>query len=239
MEKLINVGLSFVQLSQGKVATIDTKYNKDVLKYKWHAMKGTQKKREVWYAGNSKWDSKIKKTRKMRMHRYIMGVYLGRTLEPEEQIDHIDGDGLKNNISNLRVVSNRENCQNRHDKIYSKYPGVTWNKSIKKWTTNIFIENKAKRLGAYESEEEAYAEYMKANELIKEDKISEIFEIWPSKEKTSKYKGIHWNAKKNKWIAQIYKNGKQKYLGIFKDEEKALQAYRNAEKEFENQTVLV
>jgi hypothetical protein len=40
---------------------------------------------------------------------------------------------------------------------------------------------------------------------------------------TSKYKGVHWFS--GKWVAQIHQNGKQYYLGRFKDEEDAARAY--------------
>ena len=39
-----------------------------------------------------------------------------------------------------------------------------------------------------------------------------------NKKGTSKYTGVSWNKNKNKWIAQIYMNGKNKNLGYFDNE---------------------
>ena len=40
----------------------------------------------------------------------------------------------------------------------------------------------------------------------------------------SKYIGVTWDKKRNKWIAQIHINGKQKYLGSFTNELEASRA---------------
>jgi hypothetical protein len=42
--------------------------------------------------------------------------------------------------------------------------------------------------------------------------------IHEDKNKTSKYKGVHWNKKANKWCAQISLKGIRTHLGLYKDE---------------------
>lgn len=42
---------------------------------------------------------------------------------------------------------------------------------------------------------------------------------------TSKYKGVHWDNTKNKWVAGIMLNYKRIYIGYFTDEEEAAKAY--------------
>jgi hypothetical protein len=41
--------------------------------------------------------------------------------------------------------------------------------------------------------------------------------------KSSKYPNVTWDKEHSKWRAQVYINGKQKYIGIFEDEEQAYQ----------------
>ena len=62
-----------------------------------------------------------KKTHKVTSYpRYIMSNYLGRTLKPNEQVHHIDGNPLNNDIDNL-VVLPRELHDFVHEKDYRKY----------------------------------------------------------------------------------------------------------------------
>ena len=42
---------------------------------------------------------------------------------------------------------------------------------------------------------------------------------------SSRFKGVHWNEKRRRWIAQINRN---KWLGTFKTEEDAARAYNTA-----------
>ena len=48
------------------------------------------------------------------------------------------------------------------------------------------------------------------------------------KKGSSKYTGVSWDKSYNKWVCYIQINGKNKYLGRFKNENKASQAYQNA-----------
>ena len=48
---------------------------------------------------------------------------------------------------------------------------------------------------------------------------------------TSKYIGVYWHKASSKWASKIIINGKKKYLGYFKNELKAAEAYQTALKE--------
>jgi hypothetical protein len=48
-----------------------------------------------------------------------------------------------------------------------------------------------------------------------------------SKKTASKYVGVFWHKQINKWYSRIYINGADKYLGVFKTEIEAHQAYQN------------
>ena len=45
---------------------------------------------------------------------------------------------------------------------------------------------------------------------------------------SSKYTGVYWSKSTNKWRAEIFIDRKKKYLGLFKDELKASEAYQLA-----------
>lgn len=73
------------------------------------------------------------------------------------EIDHIDGNRLNNNISNLRCVNRKENSFN---KTTSK--GYCWDKSVNKWKAYITIDGKGKHLGHFDTENDAESAYLKA-----------------------------------------------------------------------------
>jgi hypothetical protein len=50
--------------------------------------------------------------------------------------------------------------------------------------------------------------------------------------KTSKYAGVCWYKRLNKWQAQAKINGKKIYIGLYKTEQDAYEAYQNAIKTF-------
>lgn len=78
---------------------------------------------------------------------------------PLEEIDHIDGNRINNNISNLRLVSKRENCNNLKCHREGKLPGCSFNKSINLWVSRISLNNKVKLLGYFKTKEEAHNKY--------------------------------------------------------------------------------
>lgn len=93
---------------------------------------------------------------------YVHGVW------PKNELDHIDGNGLNNSLSNLRECNRVENCGNRG----------------------------------------------------------------PSKNSTTKIKGIHWHKINKRWIVQIGGSKGKRYIGSFKTLTNAKTAYNNAAIEY-------
>lgn len=92
-------------------------------------------------------------TKQHLMHRLIMGILNQR----ESVADHINFDRLDNRRSNLRVVTQAENLQNRrsYKGSTSRFRGVNWRKSHRKWQARGRINNKENHLGYFDDEEEA------------------------------------------------------------------------------------
>lgn len=90
-------------------------------------------------------------------HRVIWLIHYGKW--PEGVIDHIDGDGLNNRISNLRDVSHRDNLRNTKKRREGKaFPmGVTYckNRIKRPWRASIVIDGVRVGLGVYSTVEEA------------------------------------------------------------------------------------
>lgn len=49
-----------------------------------------------------------------------------------------------------------------------------------------------------------------------------------NRSRSSKYPGVYWQRINKKWMARIWIDDKIKYLGLFIDESKAFEAYRQA-----------
>ncbi len=71
-------------------------------------------------------------------------------------IDHKDHDGLNNKLSNLRIVSNRANCENKVNKNKHGYVGLSFHKRDKVWVSAIQVNGKNKHIGNFQTKEEAY-----------------------------------------------------------------------------------
>mgnify|MGYP003630773457 CR=1 FL=1 len=85
-------------------------------------------------------------------------------------VNHIDFNYLNNHVSNLEIVTQRQNANQKHLKKgkTSKYTGVSLRSDTGKWTSNIKINNKNISLGCYTSEIEASIAYeAKFNQINK------------------------------------------------------------------------
>ena len=146
-----------IPLTQGKVALVDDEDYEYLNQFKWYA----QKIHNIYYAMRSL--PKINKPHQLCMHAVIVGT------PPGMVTDHINGNGLDNRRENLRIVTNRENLQNLHHPKSSKYPGVSFITSRKKWRTQIQLKGKRQFLGEYSDETTAATVYAVANEVIKQE----------------------------------------------------------------------
>lgn len=93
------------------------------------------------------------------LHRLVLERILGRTLQPGEECDHLNGDRLDNRRCNLRLATSQENKRNqgvRSDNT-SGARGVSWDKKTQRWRAYIHVGGKFKALGHFLSYEEAIA----------------------------------------------------------------------------------
>ena len=96
------------------------------------------------------------------MHRYILDI----PKDSKMITDHIDCDGLNNQILNLRIATRAENGYNRgkiKKNTSSRFKGVHFMNG--RWVARIGIDNKRLYLGWFERELDAARAY---NEAAKE-----------------------------------------------------------------------
>lgn len=88
---------------------------------------------------------------------------------PEGVIDHIDRDTRNNRLDNLRDVTQAQNTYNSATPTHnsSGFKGVSFCKQKGKYEAYISVNNKKKNLGLFSTAEEAYAEYVKAVNLYR------------------------------------------------------------------------
>jgi hypothetical protein len=143
-----------IPLTQGKVALVDDEdYERVMAAGPWHAHFASGK----WYAIHS-----VNSRTKCWMHRLIA--------EPHEdqEIDHIDGDGLRNVKTNLRTCSHPQNGGNRAKQSAqssSSFKGVCWNARRRRWQAGIQVDGESHHLGYFTGEADAARAYDEAAKL--------------------------------------------------------------------------
>jgi hypothetical protein len=149
-----------IELTRGFIAFVDDQDFDELNKFKWRVcIYG----RNIYAERTSKRDHNGKK-KNIRMHRQVMRFPKGKV------VDHRDHNGLNNQRANLRLCTVQQNALNNvGTPATSKFVGVCWNKSCKKWNAYISFNRKSINLGLYLNEEDAaIARNKKAIELFGE-----------------------------------------------------------------------
>lgn len=145
----------FIPLTQGKFAIVDADDYEWLAKYKWNC----QNNKGGFYAFRSEGHKMI------AMHREIIRAPEGLL------VDHIDGNGLNNRKSNLRLCTHSQNTYNRRPNrnCSSRYKGISFHKMSKKWEVAICCKGKREHLGRFDDEVKAALAYdRKAKQLFGE-----------------------------------------------------------------------
>jgi hypothetical protein len=138
-----------IELTGGHFALVDDEDYIVLSTKKWHAYYSSKTKNKIWWYARRTFRLGGK-TCKETMHHAILG-------KPEQGyvIDHIDGDGLNNQRSNLRICSNLENRWNQlnhRDLKTSRFIGVYFHKERSKWCARINRNKKCIWLGSFKGE---------------------------------------------------------------------------------------
>ena len=158
-----------IPLPKGKFTLVDMEDIELVLKFNWRC----NPNHNTFYVDRCPLESeKDRYKSSVSMHRFILGLTYYDYKKTGLVVDHINGNGLDNRKSNLRVVTPRQNTQNLKIKKSSKYPGVSWNKNAQKWQVRIQLNGKIKHLGLFMDEREAAKAYEQAcRELVGEELV--------------------------------------------------------------------
>lgn len=154
-----------IKLTQGKSSIVDDNWE-HLKKWKWFYLKAGN----GYAARNIKMDVKSKL---ILLHHAIIGFPLHGL-----EIDHINGDGLDNRLTNLRIVSHRQNLSNRREhrtgEKTSKFLGVYLLRGNRKrkWVAQIKFGTAKKTIGFFEKEEDAAKAYQEELTKLSETALS-------------------------------------------------------------------
>lgn len=150
-----------VDLTSDKIGLLSLD-DEDLAKCNWNAMHITIGLRDdLYYMARSN-------NRKVQfVHVIIMQRILGRELNKDEQVDHIDRNGLNNKRDNLRVATRVQNRMNSGKRKSRDKPPTSQYKGVhlingKYWCSRITINKKRIVLGYFKNEIEAAKAYDEA-----------------------------------------------------------------------------
>jgi hypothetical protein len=102
-----------------------------------------------------------------KAHRIVWIMHFGEI--PEGMlIDHINGVGTDNRVSNLRLATRAENGRNAKKRrtSKSKYKGVSWHARQGKWNAVIQVDGVRHHIASFDTELEAHKAYCEVAEKI-------------------------------------------------------------------------
>lgn len=138
-----------IELTRGQCTAVDDDDYEWVSKVKWYARKNGS----TYYACRNKMTDVGQRV--FFLHNYIVSHAKGL------YVDHINGDGLDNRKSNLRICTFSQNLCNkaRYKNNTSGYKGVSWNNHAKRWECQIRHGGVKDFLGYFDDPVEAAQTY--------------------------------------------------------------------------------
>jgi hypothetical protein len=110
---------------------------------------------------------------RIKLDRQLYSVHrivwkLSTAQEPPDMLDHINGNGADNRMTNLRPATNAQNQHNRTAPPHStlKIKGVVWRERDQRFQAQIRAFGKRVYLGYFKTENEARAAYCAAAEKL-------------------------------------------------------------------------
>jgi hypothetical protein len=100
------------------------------------------------------------KQKTFKSHQLVAMAFLGHKIcGMKLVVNHKNFIRTDNRVENLEIVTSRENANQKHLKSSSKYTGVSWEESRKKWVAQIIINRKVVKLGRFKNEIDASNAY--------------------------------------------------------------------------------
>ena len=148
--------VAYVPLTNGYEAVIDAADVPLVAVGNWYANPSTRDDGSILtvYAKRD-----FGKVRSVRLHRYLLNA------GEADLVDHIDGDGLNNRRTNLRLVTSAQNAWNTRLRVdnASGYKGVFWDADIMRYRARINARKQSHSLGTFRCITAAALAYAKAS----------------------------------------------------------------------------
>lgn len=180
-----------IDLTQDQQAFVDEKDWYELKKHKWRARwskttKSYYVERSIPHPKGGKYKSGKPRNVTESIHRRIMGLDYG----DKRQVDHINGNTLDNRRGNLRIVTPRENHENRKDQ--SKYGvGVYYVKARSHLNTpykaQTYFEGKNHHLGYFTTKEEARQHKKEWLKIAEADGLS-VAQKWRKEQRANQRK---------------------------------------------------
>lgn len=101
------------------------------------------------------------KQKSFNVHQLMAIAFLGHVPNGHiKVVDHKNGIKTDNRLSNLQVISQRENTS-KGKRGSSVYTGVSFHNRSNKWLSSIYLDGKNNTLGYFENEIDAHLEYQR------------------------------------------------------------------------------
>ncbi len=137
-----------IPLTRGLLALVDDSDFEALSHFRWHAI-GNRSRYTNYAAANSHDPKPLRRT--ILMHRQIMNPPDGMV------VDHIDGNGLNNQRSNLRILTQSQNLGRASlcAANTSGFKGVTFDRQTGRWKASIQSNGKMINIGRFDDIAEA------------------------------------------------------------------------------------